>query len=271
MWKDNQGKARSSLRLLGCREMAKRLYVMLKEKDPKAIMVQHNSGGVVMPINAFSEMTVTGEEFTQDVFRDGNYYRIYPLDIFRMECIPQPWGMVTCVMPEFVRAVEIWDPAREKGWVKQPENLKALWHLMGLAIVHDSALQGDNRIVQIMDIVTLVKKRLGWSDTTKFYPYWKPEKSIFVKQTPTDENTIVSGYLAEKGILLVPMNNTDQDTEMTIQIKPNRFGRDFVFTDERTKETFKTENGLLKLNVSARQPRLLVWEKSSKSTSLVTH
>jgi HSP20 family molecular chaperone IbpA len=261
MWKDNQGNARGSMRLLGCREMAKRIYVMLKEKDPEAIMVQHNSGGVVMPVNAFSEMTVTGEEFTQDVFRDGNYYRIYPLDIFRMECIPQPWGMVTCVMPEFVRAVEIWDPAREKGWVKQPENLKALWHLMGLAIIHDSALQGDNRIVQVMDIVTLVKKRLGWSDETEFYPYWNPEKSIFVKQTPADENTIVSGYLAEKGILLVPMNNTDQDTEMTIQIKPNRYGRDFVFTDERTKETFKTENGLLKLNVPARQPRLLVWEK----------
>jgi len=79
-WYDNRKIARDSIRLRASRELAKRIYVLLKQKRPEGLVVFHNSGGICPPIHGFCDMTWNGEQSAHQLLKQGlNYYHSHPI------------------------------------------------------------------------------------------------------------------------------------------------------------------------------------------------
>jgi len=263
-WEDSNGDLRETFRIRGMRKLAKRIYTMLKEHDPNAPIVYHDSGFLVAPIHGFAEMTWDGEHHVYHVAQYSNYYDLISLEKYRVNFLPRPWGIITCIMPQFLRSVMLlkpdeFDEFRETHYTK---NKKAIWHLAGLALLHDGAIDPgwDNDTGPAVYGIREIQDDFGWGDDLEFLPYWDSNTPCRI-ETPISKDIVISAYRNSEGVMLVPFNNTDNPITAVIIIEKSlEIPESAILTDAITGLSVPCENGLVTLNIESRSYAILIWK-----------
>jgi len=196
-----------------------------------------------------------------------NYYHVFELDKYRVEQRHEPWGVVVCFLPQFLRSLQIWEPNRfgdygKIGWkgmvdgfVKDPECQAATWHLAGLTLLHDSMFSGDWGMGgRLRDVRTLLAE-LDWDDSVKFHGYFKPGNPFRII-APESSPVLLSSYKAPKGFLLVAFNDTQQQQDVSIRLPETV--RSEQIKDGISGQSITVLQQTLQLSIPAKQPALLV-------------
>ena len=269
-WKDSNGDLRGTLRIRGMRKLAKRIYTMLKEHDQNAPIVYHDSGLLVAPIHGFAEMTWDGEHHVHYVAQHRHYYGLISLEQYRVNFVPRTWGIVTCVLPQFLRSIMLLKPEdiEKAGSLDQyranhyKKNKKAIWHLAGLALLHDGAIDVGwaQSVAPAVYGIRKIQDDFGWGDDLEFLPYWDSNTPCRI-ENPISKDIVISAYRNSKGVMLVPFNNTDKPIKAVIIIEKGlEIPESAILTDAVTGQPIPCQNGLVKLNLDSRSYAILIWK-----------
>jgi hypothetical protein len=253
-WHDGQGALQRTYPILGTRELAKRIYVMMKQQDPNALLLYHMSGEVAMPVHAFADVMVDGENLTGPLEPELNYYNILPLDKFKAEYMARQWGPVVSMIPEFRRAASF----ANKTW-PSAESPKAVDHLIGLSLVHDGVLWpywGVN-----LDKLWQVFNEFVWNDQVQFLPYWNNSNHVTIL-SPQLSDIVVSIFERPERIMVVPLNNIDNDITLRIQLANFSLNGNVLVDKYNNNDSFTiNNNGIVEFPLGHRSFRMLIIEK----------
>jgi len=238
-------------------------------------MVLHNSGAMIPPVHTFCDITWNGEQTAQAILNQNlSYQGIFELDKYCVEQRHEPWGVVVCFLPQFLRSLQAWDPNRygdyaKIGWkgmvdgfVKDPASHAATWHLAGLTLLHDSMFSGDWGMGgRLRDVRTLMAE-LGWDDTVEFHGYFKPGK-LFRIIAPETSQVLLSSYKAPRGFLLVAFNDTQQQQGVSIRLPDSV--RSEQIKDGISGQSITVLQQTIQLSIPAKQPALVVIQQENDS------
>jgi hypothetical protein len=169
---------------LGNREVAKRLYTMIKLDHPDAVIKFHNSGLVNMAYMAFCDYFVEGECTINMLTQDKPDYtgKLSP-DTYRAELMGHNFGFVTDFLHQFTRSgMWSYESFRKAG----PAPLD---HVLGLTMLHDCTYWGSYAPPEFSVRLERALEKVGWGPNYKMIPYW--EQTIC--QLP--ENQFVTFYV----------------------------------------------------------------------------
>ena len=256
-WIDWNGERCSTYNILGSRILAKRIYTMMKEHNPDSIIANHMSGEIAIPVHAFSDIMVDGENHGEDVAKEESYYSVLPLDKFRAEYMSQNWGPVPILLPQFYRSAQIFNPKRLSFWSTK-EAQKPINHLRGLILVHDGFCN------QITDDIWKIQDKFGRDDNVEFLPYWNNSKYVKVI-SPEYKDIVVSIYKRAEKVMLVPFNNTDKDVNLKLWVNSENFSfsseNPIRLIDKLNGDKFSIKDDFIEIPMNSRAFRMLVYER----------
>jgi hypothetical protein len=123
-WTDASGKRHPSYPVLATRSLYRRLYAAVHAAKPDAILMGHMSGKMWIPVLAYEDCYLDGENFGGQVKE--SYMDIMPLAMFRAEFMGRQWGLKAFLIPMFDnKAIAEVAPTRE---------------LMAILILHDAGV-----------------------------------------------------------------------------------------------------------------------------------
>ncbi len=236
-WKDRNGIFHSSLRLRAARKLAKRIYVRLKSEHPDGMVVFHNSGSITPFVHAFCDVTWRGEETTHRMYENNlSYHGIFEPEKFRAEYNQQNWGVPCVFLPQYLRALQAWQPNyfgdyKNIGWNgmwngfnTNPVHIKDTWYLAAYIYLHNASFSGDWGMWTRQEDITAAQEKIGWDDTVQFRGYYSDE-CFWTQTKPENDKVMVSSYKASKGEMVVCLNDSHIPQELTISAPPGYEGR----------------------------------------------
>jgi len=203
--------------LLGAREVAKRMYCMLRELEPERTMIlYHLSGQINMAFLSWCDVYVDGENFTSRINKvERDYHRLFPVDAFLAQSRGHNFGLTNYFLDEFSRAKAIETDAEWAAVGSQPVD-----HLFGLILLHDSTYwmaygRGYEHTVEVL-------QRVNFDDRYRMIPYWKQ------KIVALPENVFATFYCDDvaKRVLLVLLNNTEENRTLRLKLDWAALGLD---------------------------------------------
>ncbi|OGV38429.1 MAG: hypothetical protein A2020_15345 [Lentisphaerae bacterium GWF2_45_14] len=212
-WYDDNSTLCETYNILGTRELAKRIYTLLKQRNPDALLMNHMTEEPVMPVLAFADMLADGENYCQQIAEKESYYDIFTSDLFRAAYMSRQWGPISTFIPQFQRSSMSYRPERTKFW-KSPEAKKPIDHFIGYMLLHDG-VAWPSFGVSLKDIWKM-QDDFGWDEKVEFLPYW--EKNNPVKLKADSEKIMASAYSRPGKLMIVVMNDTDYEKDVEIQV-----------------------------------------------------
>ncbi|MDD2711175.1 MAG: DUF6067 family protein [Verrucomicrobiae bacterium] len=221
-WRDDEGNLQSSYDVLGARDFAKRVYVLLKNSNPDAVILHHESGEVNLAVHAFADVLVDGENLWDSIAKKDvpNYYQVLPVDKFQAQYSSAPWGPTVAFLPQFTRSAIM--KGNDLAKTCTPQQLSAVVsHLLGLILVHDTQIWMTHlppSTATLADRYFNILDEFGWDSGVEYLPYWRkvPDFTLLEPERP---DVVLSGFKKNGKLLLVPFNNSDQDLEVKIRLQ----------------------------------------------------
>ena len=197
------GKRYTSFNLLGTRELARRVYTLVKNMRPNGRVIRHMSAKPVAPVVGFADMLVDGELYNKTVALDESYFNIFSPDMFRASFCGKLWGIPQFFIPQFTRVIPWHNPSRWNAWktpAAREKQMDKIRHFKGWFLVHDTQIFPlfGVRVNDVEDI----KKRFGLRNETRFISYAASSKPW---SAPAD--VLVSGYADNGKLMLILVNN----------------------------------------------------------------
>jgi hypothetical protein len=259
-WTDPQGNTHGTFNILGTRALAKRIYVMMKAYNPDALIAHHMSGEVTMPVNAFSDIMIDGENLTGAVGLAGNYYEALPPDTFRAEYMPHQWGPIPALLPQHARSASILKGREaELHFYDSPEAQKPIDYLLGLVTLHDGLIWPAWEVRP--NALWVAQDEFGWDSEVEFLPYWSNDRYMQVLE-PQADSVLVSAYRRSDRLMLIPMNRSDEDVTVRLRVFTDRMGlpdrERIALMDAYHSGEFVMVDGVAEIPLKARSFRMLV-------------
>jgi len=237
--------------VLAAREMAKRMYCMLRELEPDRTMVlYHNSGQIDMAFLAWCDVYVDGENFTSKLRKtEPDYHRIYPPDAFLAQSMGHNFGPSVWFLDEFTRSRAV----SKEDWKRlgtQPCD-----HLYGLILLHDSGYWKAYGIGY--ERIDAALRKYAFDDRYRMIPYWN-------QKVVTLPDKVFATFYRDPGagvVLLVLLNNNDNDLALRLKLDWTALGfedwRRVAVDDAVFHGEVKIENAELHTPVGKANMRLL--------------
>ena len=205
---------------LGWREMAKRLYKVVKRHDPDSVIFWHSSGQKDMYVLSFCDVISPGENFVGQLSnRHPDYTHVMPLDKYRTGMMGHNFGPVGAFLTSLSRAPTPWK-GDHMGMPAGPAE-----HILGMAILHDAYLWPGWCHPEPIRRSWDAYDRFGWTDDLEFVPYWEPDA---VAQCARVEPDAVKASLFVRpdrsGMMIVLFNDSGEKQEASIRIALERLG-----------------------------------------------
>ena len=94
-----QAASQTSYPVLATRSLYRRIYAAVHAAKPDAILLGHMSGKMWIPVLAYEDCYLDGENFMSQIKE--SYLDIMPLEMFRAEFVGRQWGLQAFFIPEF--------------------------------------------------------------------------------------------------------------------------------------------------------------------------
>lgn len=301
---DDAGVRRPESQILATRRFYERLYTILKAADPQSLLSVHMSGQPHLALYSFSDCLVEGEQFATGLRgvkgtkpQEVNYFDYVGLPLFRAEFAGHNFGVPVVFLPEFAPASGD-SPESRRWWYAQDRPMvyvgtappgheaelyeanRAVEHLVGLSLVHDSRLWATYAVMASQYAVWRAQQEFGWGVNVEFVPYWNAGPYLAVEGGMPDK-VVVSLYRKQGRTLMVPMNDTDQPVRLRLrpnlpalgiaspaetvkdlyrwqQFEGKTEGGTFLFRGSR--DVFRLDGGAIDVQVPPRSFRMLLLE-----------
>jgi len=203
-WRDENGDLHGTYLIRDYREILRRVRELLQDRRPDPHIIVHMSAGVIIPIDAFADSMLDGEQYQGARNPKEDYLNVIPLDKWRAEHTGRQWGVVPFFLTEFTG----------------PERLQALpaERLMGLMLTHDIAPWPTWCNSDAVFAAWKAMDKFGAAEA-KFLPYWEPNGV-----TTDNKDVIVSVYQRSGAALLVVYNTGTVDAQLSLKADAKRLG-----------------------------------------------
>lgn len=209
---DRDGVLRPTWAIFATREMARRIYTIMKEHDPESIIMTHMSNNMMIPVLSFSDAVVNGEHLRQPLQAvDGDYSKVITLDEMRAIYMTSNWGPVSFIIPEFATPA---GPPRQE-WIMGPERSELL---LAYTLLHDIKVWPIYINLDVLRHVWSVQDGFGLKGS-EFIPYFAND--IITGQTDTLK---VSTWKRDNRLLLVISNLGPTSQRATLEIRRDLAG-----------------------------------------------
>jgi len=284
--------------ILAHRELAKRMYQMIKLRYPEGIIRAESSGGYNGAYLGFYDQITDGKNFASRLNRkQKNYHGILRPDTFRAEYMGVNFGPTTMFLPQ-LQQIQTYESMRKAG----PADLD---HICGLVLLHDSNVLQINAPGPYWERMRKALERLEWGNKYKMIPYWQQQvvkvpfkdfyASFYVESAGRNEKAIdASGfyYSRIKGparrVICIFCNESDFAGEVSLKLDWKKIGfesaegiapenavhafdirfKDFSRDDfqyvSNQKEEPRIEKGELKFVISSWNYRMIVLQGKEK-------
>ena len=205
----------------GLRELHKRAYIMIKQKDPKAMMKGHIRY-TRLPSDVFFDILLVGEGYEGQVADKHNYYDVLEPETLRILYGYRTNEYVIELGPiQIFRTIFMFSPSKVKDFrPDDPEIDRAHRHFYAYAKCHNFLAKSSRPEKEPqLDRGNEEFKKLG--ERPKFYPYW--EKNNGISPDQDDPRFLYAAYAGNGRVMLVLLNDRDQTVKRTIKVDPAKF------------------------------------------------
>jgi hypothetical protein len=189
--------------ILAYRDLYRRIYAVVKSHNRPTFNMAHMSGKVCIPILAYEDAYLDGENFRGVV--KGDYMDVLPLDTFRAEFLGRQWGIMPYFLPEF--------SAPYDGQVEPTRGLVAM------LMVHDVAPWVIWCNAKVFEEAFDALDAFGYVDAG-FVPYFDPKPPAATEM----KGVLVSAYTKPGKALVIVANLSREDRSGTVRIDFARLG-----------------------------------------------
>jgi hypothetical protein len=239
-WTDASGKRHPSYPVLATRSLYRRLYAAVHAAKPDAILMGHMSGKMWIPVLAYEDCTLDGENFIGKVKE--SYMDVMPLAMFRAEFMGRQWGLKPFFIPEFDnKAIAEVTPTRE---------------LLAILILHDAGVWPGCNANEVREIYDKLAA-FGYGDAD-FIPYFDAEPPAATNM----KGVYVSVYKRPDGRALAFVANlSKEDCTGSISFDEKRIGFPIKsISSWRDTAPVQVEGHTVNLTVPKRDYRMLLLE-----------
>jgi hypothetical protein len=205
-WKDATGHMHPVYPILAYRDLYRRIYAMVKARQPDSFLIAHMSGTLAIPILAYEDAYLDGENFRGKV--QDSYLDVMSLGYFRAEMMGRQWGLIPIFLTEFAGDnIKRAEPARG---------------LMALLMVHDVpvwAVPWSCNLKPVADAYDALDA-FGYADA-EFIPYFDPNPPAVTAM----KDVYISVYKRADGCALaIVANLSREDRSGSIHFDAGRIG-----------------------------------------------
>jgi hypothetical protein len=284
--------------ILAHRDLAKRLYQLVKLRYPEGIVNANSSGRYNCASMGFYDQVTDGENFLDRLSgKQKNYHGILRPDTFRAQYQGVNFGPTTVLLPQ-LQQMQTFEEMRKAG----PADVD---HVCGLVLLHDSNVLPVNAPAPYWQRLRRALGALKWGDHYRMIPYWAqrvvkaPFKdfhaSFYVDTSGRKERSVdTSGFYYEeiKGpaerVLCIFCNESDFAGDVSLKLDWKKIGlksgdditaenavhafdvrfKDFSKDDfeyvSNPEETARVEKGELKFVVGPWNYRMIILRKKEE-------
>ena len=244
--------------IVATREIWKRMYTMLREENPGALLVGHTSENSCAPILSFLDIWEPGEGNWFGQLKD-NYLEVLPLDELRAEFRAQHFGGIAWWLPAWQRAAVLEDKdvaVRRADGSVGTVSVEKTHHMLGIGLLLDIfiwPITGTN--YGAVRPLYAVQDEFGMGDV-EFFGYWDNARVIGGQ---TAEIRASAYRKPQGGALIVVYNTTRTARSARLGVDWERLKSNVpleVF-DAYTKEPVAVDGSALRLEVPPLNYRLL--------------
>lgn len=211
--------------LLGTRDMARRLYAMLRLKEPEGSIRCRVSGQLCAPLLAFCEMVVDGETLAPRLtLEKPHLFQHLSLDSFRAQYLGSNFGPACSWIPPHRQAFHgLIDSGKKPEEIFDSPDREARW-IAGMALAHQVSLATQRLPGDWSSILRAVEAYGLNSREYAFIGYWADAPA---RLEPSKKDLVVSVYRERVGpesntrpgrALLVLLNNTEWEGEARVAV-----------------------------------------------------
>ena len=216
-WKDEFGDTVRDNDLLRLREYFIRVLRMVRRKSPDGWLWGHIYPSRT-PSDNFFDLIVGGEMYDSKVYKQVSYYDVLDPELVRIAYGTRCVEMTTALIPQFLRSLECFAPARKKYWdPNDPKHDRAIRHFIAY-----TSLFG---LIQCFDIwdrrQRLLPQGKGQVDIWHRYFETLGEKRTFrrlEKLVPGTDRVFGCIYTGNGNKMLIVLNDTDAEKELTAAV-----------------------------------------------------
>ncbi|HJN14617.1 MAG TPA: DUF6067 family protein, partial [Armatimonadota bacterium] len=198
------GKLIPTYPILGKREITKRMYVMLKQRDPQGFLMIHCSGQAVLPFMGFADIRAMGEDLSMRLGKTPNYRMVVPEAGWRAIQSGHPYGFSNVLLPML------------KG---QEDNPTPMEQAMGLVLLYGMGIwpgYGHKPSQSAM------RKACDQFDTVgaEYVPFWRDDLPV----KASEPSARVSIYRQPGRVMIVVTNESDVAVQTTLTVDVDALG-----------------------------------------------
>lgn len=219
-WKDDFGREMRDWDVYSVRELHKRIYRLVKAKNPDGQIYGH-MGYRRSPADAFFCMMTCGESMDQAFFRNGyTYYDVLTPEVMQTLFMPRAAEMTVKADTQFMRARHRFAPhLMSKFNPLDPENDRAIRHCIAYYKIHDVMMEHgryDRDGPQFYKVEIKIRPLRGPNGVYSAYCL-DAEPAVSVSNP---HPRFIWAWFADggKGVLVL-LNDTDGEVEETVTVK----------------------------------------------------
>jgi hypothetical protein len=243
----NHDHAPGAIPLMGYRAHYRRLYTMIKERDPQGFVAAHISGGLFSPMLSWTDITIPGEELVTPMNTIGtsDLFDVISFDYYQAWCTARQFGQAPLYLPPVV--------SRTK------------FHNCFMLLTDSvNSWQSDWVLLQLYGDLGM------GADDVEFLPFWDNGKFIQAQADRAPKkldnaaypDPLVSAYRrAGKFVLFAVCNMTKADRKVTVSFDADGLGFDrsqCTLSDAYTQYPQLTAAGSFSVNVKGHSYRLVL-------------
>ena len=219
VWKDDFGRQINDCPIAQTREFHKRIYRLVKAKNPDGAMDGHVSKHMG-PHAVFFDTLRAGEGYTFKIHRHGyNYYDILTPEVMRSFYIPRAQETVMVFIPQFLRARTCFAPHLVSGYSPtDPETDRAIRHFAAYAKIHDLIMHRAPKAPEGSQFYKVDSPIRRIREKGVYSAYYHEGEPMVAVSNP-GPRFLWAWFADEKEAVLVLLNDTDSDVEETVTVK----------------------------------------------------
>ena len=238
--------APGAIPLMGYREQYRRLYTLVKERDPDGFVAAHISGGLFSPMMSWTDVTIPGEELSGLMTKDTHdFLDVISFDYYHSWCTGRQFGQAPVYLPT------IWSYAKHHNCFMLLTDSIGSWRCDAVLLqLYQDLGMGD--------------------DDVEFLPFWDNGDVIQARaeRAPTASGNaeygdpLVSAWRrAGKFVMFAVCNMTKADRNVTVTFDADALGFDLsqsALTDAYPRHPLLVSGGSFSVDVKGDSYRLVL-------------